>query len=461
MQNLPWKKNKKYVQAALTVTCLSILLYFLLSNFSNIWNFIVHVVEILQPILIGILLAYLMSPICNKIEQRLLKYLLPRCKNKKTAEKWAGWLSVTASIIIIILVVIAFLALIIPQLTSSVSDLIGTTAHTEDNFTKVLEKSLAGNPELEKQAVAAWQNIADWIDNYFSTKVMPNLNTMLTSVSQQLFGIIKGIFNFFIGIIVSAYCLDRRRGFSLQAKKILFAMFSEEQAKYILGKTDLVNRTFLGFFIGKIIDSVIIGFICFAGTMLMGTPHALLVSIIIGVTNVIPFFGPFIGAIPSAIIILMSDPLQALYFLIFILVLQQFDGNILGPKILGNSTGLSSFWVLFSILLFGGLWGIVGMIIAVPLFAVIYNLVKEIVDDHLRKRHLPTQAWAYASREPDLAAVTDEEKLQNARLHPETVREEDEDVEYDEETGYSIPRGRAGEKAFKDNEDDQFDGQDR
>lgn len=170
MQNLPWKKNKKYVQAALTVTCLSILLYFLLSNFSNIWNFIVHVVEILQPILIGILLAYLMSPICNKIEQRLLKYLLPRCRNKKTAEKWAGWLSVTASIIIIILVVIAFLALIIPQLTSSVSDLIGTTAHTEDNFTKVLEKSLAGNPELEKQAVTAWQNIADWIDNYFSTK---------------------------------------------------------------------------------------------------------------------------------------------------------------------------------------------------------------------------------------------------------------------------------------------------
>ncbi|MGI6110352.1 MAG: AI-2E family transporter [Eubacteriaceae bacterium] len=441
MQNLPWKKNKKYVQAALTVTCLSILLYFILANFSNIWMFIRRVFDILQPILIGVLLAYLMSPICDHMERSLLRFYSSRFKKKETARKWASFTSIALCLIILILIIIALLAMIMPQLSASISDLLNNTGNTEDRFTKILEDNLAYNPGLQHQAVAIWKDISDWIDNYIANTVMPNMNTMLTSVSQQIYDVLRTVFNFFIGIIVSAYCLDRRRVFSLQAKKILFAIFPEEQAEYILGKTDLVNRTFLGFFIGKLIDSAIIGLICFACTMIMGTPHALLVSVIIGVTNIIPFFGPFIGAIPACIIILMSSPLQALYFLIFVFLLQQFDGNILGPKILGNSTGLSSFWVLFSILLFGGLWGIVGMIIAVPLFAIIYNLIKEIVDDHLRKRHLPTQAWAYSNRIPDLDAVTEEEKQQNARLHPDTVETPEPAVEpvYDEETGYAVP----------------------
>ena len=151
------------------------------------------------------------------------------------------------------------------------------------------------------------------------------------------------------------------------------------------------NEIFGGFIIGKIIDSLIIGVICFIGLSILNMPYTMLVSVIVGVTNVIPFFGPYIGAIPSTILIALEDPMKGVYFLIFILVLQQFDGNILGPKILGNTTNLSSFWVLFAILLFGGVFGIVGMVIGVPVFAFIYQLIREWVLDRLEEQKLQTQ----------------------------------------------------------------------
>ena len=160
-----------------------------------------------------------------------------------------------------------------------------------------------------------------------------------------------------------------------------------------------IHKVFGGFIIGKIVDSIIIGILCFLGLSVMNMPYTLLVSVIVGVTNVIPFFGPFIGAIPSALLILLVSPIQCLYFLIFILVLQQFDGNILGPKILGDTTGISSFWVLFSILLFGGLLGFVGMIVGVPIFAVFYRLLGDFINGLLEKKDLPVQTSQYDNLE--------------------------------------------------------------
>ena len=198
-----------------------------------------------------------------------------------------------------------------------------------------------------------------------------------------------------IGIIVSIYVMYGRETFSRQCKKIVYALFSPKRANLILHLGNKSNEIFGGFVIGKIIDSIIIGIICFVVLSIMKMPYTVLVSVIIGVTNVIPFFGPFIGAIPCSILILLNDPKMGIYFIIFILVLQQFDGNILGPKILGDSTGLSSFWVLFSILLFGGLFGFVGMILAVPVTAVIFDLIAKLQYYHLRKKGLSPDTRDY------------------------------------------------------------------
>ena len=192
------------------------------------------------------------------------------------------------------------------------------------------------------------------------------------------------MYNLFIGIIVAIYLLKSKRIFAAQSKKIMYGIFKKNHADTIINYLRVSDNMFSGFISGKIVDSAIIGVICFAVMGVMRLPYAMLVSVIVGVTNIIPVFGPYIGAIPSALLILLVDPKQALYFLILIIILQQLDGNVIGPAILGESTGLSAFWVLFSILLFGGFWGIAGMLVGCPLFAVIYRIVKDFVSIRLR-----------------------------------------------------------------------------
>ncbi|HOO28395.1 MAG TPA: AI-2E family transporter, partial [Lachnospiraceae bacterium] len=191
------------------------------------------------------------------------------------------------------------------------------------------------------------------------------------------------------------YLLASKELFCAQAKKLSYALLREERANNLINNMRFANKTFGGFLVGKILDSLIIGIICFVGTSILKIPYALLISVIVGVTNMIPFFGPYLGAIPCAIILIMINPMKCLIFLIFILILQQFDGNILGPKILGNSTGLSSFWVIFAITIFGGLLGILGMFIGVPLFAVIYSAIKTFVNQRLIKKQLPADTTFY------------------------------------------------------------------
>ena len=194
--------------------------------------------------------------------------------------------------------------------------------------------------------------------------------------------------NILIGVIIAAYLLGNRRVFKRQATLILNRIFKEKWAKALIDEAAYVDKLFGGFISGKLVDSAIIGVLCYIGCSIFRFPNALLVSVIVGVTNIIPFFGPFIGAIPSSILIFLEDPRKGLWFILFVFLLQQLDGNVIGPKILGDRTGLSSFWVLFAIVLFGGLWGLIGMIIGVPLMAVIYDLVRKFVysDKRLRRR---------------------------------------------------------------------------
>ena len=233
------------------------------------------------------------------------------------------------------------------------------------------------------------------VQNYAKEQLLPNINNIINGVSVSLWTLARVAKDFVIGLIVAFYLMNSRKIFGRQATMVVRALFpekdyleadKEQTVDWILRQANILNDYLGGFIKGKLLDSLIIGLICMFFTSVMDMPYAMLVSVVIGVTNIIPFFGPFIGAIPTAILILMVNPLKCVYFIIFILVLQQFDGNILGPKILGNSTNLSSFWVLFAILLFGGLFGIVGMVLGVPVFAFLYQLVKEWVEARLRKQ---------------------------------------------------------------------------
>ena len=264
-----------------------------------------------------------------------------------------------------------------------------------DSFDHIQKEQSPVGAIVENILNHASENIQNWIQ----TDLLRQMNVLMTNITTGAINVLSEVFNFLVGCIVSVYMLFGKETFAAQIKKMLYAGMQVERANMVLHITRKSNEIFGGFIIGKIIDSAIIGVLCFIGITILDMPYILLVSVIVGVTNVIPFFGPYIGAIPSTILIALADPIKGLYFLIFIIALQQLDGNVIGPKILGNSTGLSAFWVVFSILLGGGLFGFIGMIIGVPTFAVIYYIVKMVVEEKLKKKKLPPDTEHYGDVE--------------------------------------------------------------
>ena len=204
-----------------------------------------------------------------------------------------------------------------------------------------------------------------------------------------------GIYNLAIGIIASVYLLCNMEGFGASCKRMIYSILSVDRAKKFLDALAFVNKTFMGFINGKLVDSAIIGVLCYIVCSILDMPFTLLVSVIVGVTNIIPFFGPFIGAIPSSIIILMVSPIKCLIFVVFVFLLQQLDGNVIGPKILGSTTGVSAFWVMFSIILGAGLFGFWGMLLGLPVFVVIYTAINLAVEDSLKRKNLPSEQLDY------------------------------------------------------------------
>ena len=233
--------------------------------------------------------------------------------------------------------------------------------------------------------------------------MLPKVQTILASLTTGVVNLAKSMLNLIIGVIISVYLLSGKDRFLAQSKKLCYAALGQKKGGYVCNVCTFANRVFGGFIGGKIIDSLIIGVLCFIGLRILDMPYTMLISIIVGVTNIIPFFGPYLGAIPSALLLLVIDPMKCLYFVIFIIILQQLDGNVIGPQILGDATGLDSIWVVVSLLIFGNLFGVLGMVIAVPLFAVIYKIVTELVNFLLKKRELSTAtqdytAWNYPPR---------------------------------------------------------------
>ena len=250
---------------------------------------------------------------------------------------------------------------------------------------------LIGNVNLQPEYITLINEKLGEAINYIITTI----SNLLPVIANFVISTTSSVLNIIIGIIVSIYILIDKEKFIALSKKVTYALCSKERAKFVLNLANKSNMTFSKFIGGKILDSAIIGILTFIILTIFKMPYVLLISVIIGVTNIIPFFGPFIGGIPSAIIILFASPIQALWFIIIIIVIQQIDGNIIGPKILGDSIGISAFWILFSLLVAAKFMGVVGMIIGVPLFAIIYSIIKEVVEDKLRKKGLPVETEEY------------------------------------------------------------------
>lgn len=410
---------RKYLpMAGMILLALSgaILLFFTIFRMQVIGDFVQRLLDILAPILYGVVLAYLLSPICNKIEGALLALLkkkrerqasspqkaggkvFPRFFRRKEsgkAESAISGLAITASLLLMLLAVYGLIALVVPQVVSSIRSIIEALPSYLQTAENWMIQFLNDNPDMARTVQQATDSAINWLQNWIRTDLLPNLNNIVSGVSSGVLGVVNVLKNLVIGVIVTIYLLASRRKFASQAKKIVYSLLPVNLANSFIAHTRYAHRVFGGFISGKILDSLIIGVICFVGASFMRLPYSMLVSVIIGITNIIPFFGPFIGAIPCGLLILLADPLRCLYFVFFIVILQQFDGNILGPKILGDSTGLSSFWVLFSILLFGGLFGFVGMVIGVPTFAVIYNLINQFINRRLEKKELSTNTDFY------------------------------------------------------------------
>ena len=360
---------------------LSILFFFLIYRFQGFGDAISKLTGILMPFIYGAVIAYLLKPVCNCVED-FLRRLLP--EKMGTA---ANMLAVTISLLFGILVVYALIMMIVPQLITSVTTLYYTARNNLNDFVDWAshQEIIASNQKLLDFIETSYDNLQDTLDNIVRTKLVPSMQSLLSGAALGVMSFVAFLKNIIIGVIVSVYLLASRKKFGQQGKMILYSLIKPRWADIILEEILYADKMFGGFINGKILDSAIIGVLCYIACLIFKFPSALLVSVIIGVTNVIPFFGPFIGAIPATLLILIQNPIKALWFVLFVLVLQQVDGNIIGPKILGNTTGLSSFWVLFAILLFGGLWGFVGMIIGVPLFAVIYDVLKKFVFHGLRR----------------------------------------------------------------------------
>lgn len=435
---------------ALSVIILGVSFIYLLFNGSLFFAAFRKILDVFMPVFYGFIMAYLLSTIVNFIEEKCMLPLLKHFKVNITSKLMSRMrlFSIVITLILTFLCIYAFLLIVVPEIYKSIQSIVTLFPTYINNLVHFTEKILVSYPEIEHYFTNIMNEYSSDVYEWVSS-LLPSMNAFIKSLSQSVISFILTLWDLVLGLIVAIYMLASKERFIGQSKKILFSIFKAERANNVLKDIRFIDRTFGGFISGKILDSLIIGILCFICLQFIGTPYSLLISFIVGITNIIPFFGPFIGAIPSAFLVLMVDPLECLYFLIFILLLQQFDGNYLGPKILGDSTGLSSFWVLFSITIFGGLFGFVGMIIGVPTVAVIYELIKRYMSRQLTKKGYPLDTVPYINVKeitPNSQFLMMDENDEFYRISKETV-----DVNYEQ---YNIVSPKTVENSST-NEDDK------
>lgn len=381
---------------AFLVIAASMLFYYGIFHMQTLLTGIRTLLSILAPIIYGLIIAFLLNPVVNFLEKKVIFVILEKkeISLKKRGIRIVRWCCVILSLFFLLVVIYALIMMILPQLIRSVMNIIYSFPY----YMKAVEKWLTAvetNWDLNASAIDTLNRATTQVQDYLTSNILPQMQEMLKNISAGMFDVLNFLKNFLIGAIVSIYVLADKESFEAKAKMVVFAAFPTKYANVVIRSMRFTNKTFAGFISGKILDSAIIGVLCYIGTTVLDMPYAILVSVIVGVTNVIPFFGPYLGAIPCFLLILLVNPMQSLYFALFILALQQFDGNILGPKILGDSTGLSSFMVILSIMIGGGLFGIPGMIIGVPVFAVFYSAMWHLIRHFLSKKDMPVDMDQY------------------------------------------------------------------
>ena len=392
--------DKKYLYWGITAFCVVaalILFYLLITHFPDISGALGRLGKILSPFIWGLIISYLLAPLMKRLEKYVFLPLGRKLfKNgKRGGAGFARSASVIVSVLVFLLVLAALIYMIIPQLYDSIATIVENSPTYIAKLTEWAEMRLTDFPELELYVTNLLGSANKDIMNWLQTSVLPRLGGFVSSLTTGVYYVLLAVYNLIIGIIVSIYILGNLESFKAGCKRLLYSVFSLEAADKIREGLIFTDKTFMGFISGKLLDSAIIGLICYIFCAAVNMPYALLVSILVGVTNIIPFFGPFIGAVPSALIILLVDPVKCLIFVIFVIVLQQVDGNIIGPKILGSTTGINGFWVMFSIILGAGLFSFWGMLLGVPVFVVIYTVIGKRMKKKLERSDLPSELADY------------------------------------------------------------------
>ena len=397
--------DKKYLYWGITAFCViacAILFFMALNYIGLVGKALRKLARILSPFIWGLVITYLLSPLVRVLQDRVFRPFF-RWVFRKSKRHQGILLTRACSVlfaeIIMLAIITGLFFLIIPQLYSSIETFVTNSPTYIESLTTWATKMLTDFPEIRNYVTQVLGDMNNNVMTWLQTTVLPTLGNLLSNVGTGVRYVVTAVYNLVVGIIVSIYILGNIETFSANAKRVLYSVLSVEAAKKFLDGLDFVDRTFIGFLNGKLLDSAIIGLICYIVCAILNMPYALLVSVIIGLTNIIPFFGPFIGAVPSVIIILMISPIKALIFVIFIIILQQVDGNLIGPKILGSTVGINGFWVMFSIILGAGLFGFWGMLLGVPVFVVIYTIINNNVDAKLRRSELPVETEEYRDLE--------------------------------------------------------------
>lgn len=388
--------ENKYVAWGVTIFSVFaalILLFFAIYRWDYILDFIGTLITILMPFIYGLAIAYLMNPVVKFFENKVFTKLIKKLsKKKKDKKRLARVLSLCTSTVIFFGLLITSVSFLIPEILKSIEMLVLNINTYLTNSKELLIDLFGGSSAIKDFINDNYGKFSEFMNTSFNQGIFDN---MMETLGNSIFGTLKFLYNLIIGYIIAIYILVDKEKFKAQSKKLLYTLFDYDRINIILENTRYTDKVFGGFFAGKLLDSLIIGIICFICMIIMGMPYSLIVSVIVGVTNIIPYFGPFIGAIPSAFLIFLVDPGKCLMFIVFIFVLQQIDGNIIGPKILGSKTGLSSFWVLFSLLIFGGLFGMVGMLLGVPLFSILYSFINGVLKRRLKEKKLPEDSKDY------------------------------------------------------------------
>ena len=384
-------KYFKWGLTAFLVVVASIIFFYLTFQFGAILGFVAKIFKVLTALTIGLVIAYLLHPIVNFFEKKVYK-------NIKKEERRRN-LSIATTLVIVFVILTTIISIVIPQLLTSIISLINNSDTYVSQLTDYLNKVLSNGDNAEKYSAM----INDIVVN-LKSNVLPFAQTSLTKISSGIIGAFTGFLNILIGIVFAVYILANTKNFGAAIRKTLYAFFNVEKVNKFIDNVEHVNSIFLRFMIGKVTDSSIVALCTFSFLIICKFPYAVLIAVIIGLTDLIPYFGPYIGTIPSAILLAVVDPLFAVIFIAFIICLQQIDANLITPRIQSNAAGLPSFWVLFAITFFGGFFGVVGLLIGVPCFTIIYEIVKNFIQDKLAEKKLPIETDFYEDHDLELDA---------------------------------------------------------